>query len=191
MGIGTSHHSGGTFRTKRLRCGADFPRTSCRSKSRSSDLAKNTATGCPSQKSHPSLLEPPSARSGGQGGSPRGPRRPPRLQIGGPSEARVDPSRAPDGCVSERPAGDLWARSGHAEARNPEVRSETRKPRRPNRPSGLSNPGARYRARTGDPHVGNVALYQLSYSCPSEEIPSEGRGRQGPGPVQAPPSARR
>jgi hypothetical protein len=60
------------------------------------------------------------------------------------------------GFDDDRPVGDLWARSGHAEARNPEVRSETRKPRRPNRPSGLSNSGARDRARTGDPHVGNV-----------------------------------
>ena len=34
-----------------------------------------------------------------------------------------------------------------------------------NVPGGLTNSGARDRARTGDVHVGNVVLYQLSYSC--------------------------
>ena len=34
--------------------------------------------------------------------------------------------------------------------------------------TGLSFAGARDRIRTGDPHVGNVMLYQLSYSCPGK-----------------------
>ena len=40
-----------------------------------------------------------------------------------------------------------------------------RKRPRPNTPRAFSFSGARDRARTGDPHVGNVPLYQLSYSC--------------------------
>ena len=40
-----------------------------------------------------------------------------------------------------------------------------RKRPRPNQPRAFGISGARDRARTGDPHVGNVALYQLSYSC--------------------------
>ena len=36
---------------------------------------------------------------------------------------------------------------------------------RPRGPGAFARAGARDRARTGDPHVGNVALYQLSYSC--------------------------
>ena len=41
----------------------------------------------------------------------------------------------------------------------------TRKRPRCNTPRAFTFPGARDRTRTGDPHVGNVALYQLSYSC--------------------------
>lgn len=39
--------------------------------------------------------------------------------------------------------------------------------------------GARDQIRTGDPHVGNVMLYQLSYSC----VITESVGRRGPRPA--------
>jgi SAM-dependent methyltransferase len=44
------------------------------------------------------------------------------------------------------------------------------KGRRPNCPTALRNLGARDRVRTGDIHVGNVVLYQLSYSREGEAI---------------------
>ena len=63
-------------------------------------------------------------------------------------------------------AEGVWARSGHARARKPDSALETKKPRRAKLPTGRGKFGARDRVRTGDIHVGNVVLYQLSYSCP-------------------------
>ena len=56
--------------------------------------------------------------------------------------------------------------------RGTEVRAvaATRTPRRTIPRRGVRKPGARDRARTGDPHVGNVALYQLSYSCVNSNL---------------------
>ena len=53
--------------------------------------------------------------------------------------------------------GASWARSGHASARSGRPSSGRPKPRRSNSATGLGKRGARDRARTGDPHVGNVS----------------------------------
>ncbi len=51
----------------------------------------------------------------------------------------------------------LWARSGLARARSGEAGAGNRKPRRGKYRTGLRESGARDRARTGAPHVGNVS----------------------------------
>ena len=48
---------------------------------------------------------------------------------------------------------------------------------RPTAWDGFSVYGARDQIRTGDPHVGNVMLYQLSYSCGTMKLSSVSPGR--------------
>ena len=51
---------------------------------------------------------------------------------------------------------DFSGTKRHPRGSQRKAAASTRKPRHGNTAAGLSNPGARDRARTGDPHVGNV-----------------------------------
>ena len=54
-------------------------------------------------------------------------------------------------------AEGVWARSGHARARTPDLAVEKKEPRQAKSPTRLRKSGARDRVRTGDFHVGNVS----------------------------------